>query len=422
MSKVICDVCGTAYPETSAQCPICGCARTSSDQTAAADAGQRTGEENVGYTYVKGGRFSKKNVRKRNAKTRTPERRGAGSSGSGSRQEEEKTNVGLIAVVILLLLAIVAVMIYIGVRVFAPQENDPASSGNTSQNTNNTGSGSAGNSDPTGTVVPCTAITLSNRTIELLGKGETYDLIVAAEPVDTTDVITFESSDKEVAIVSDSGTITAVGFGEATITVTCGSVAEECRVVCSFGGTENSDPTQPTEFTFVFNTKFVDESSGKRDITFTERKQWKAYTDDLAVDPSEITWTSDNPSICTIKNGIVTVVGPGTTEIHAEYGGKTYTCIVRSKAPKAEEEPAGDYTISHGDVTLYLNVVAEKSFTLTLKDKDGKAVDVTWIAENPEYVTIAGNKITALALGTTNVYAEHEGVKYTCIVRVRNKT
>ena len=28
MNKIICDVCGTAYPETSSQCPICGFART----------------------------------------------------------------------------------------------------------------------------------------------------------------------------------------------------------------------------------------------------------------------------------------------------------------------------------------------------------------------------------------------------------
>ena len=24
MSKIICDICGTSYPETSEQCPICG--------------------------------------------------------------------------------------------------------------------------------------------------------------------------------------------------------------------------------------------------------------------------------------------------------------------------------------------------------------------------------------------------------------
>ncbi len=27
MSKIICDICGTTYPDTADQCPICGCAR-----------------------------------------------------------------------------------------------------------------------------------------------------------------------------------------------------------------------------------------------------------------------------------------------------------------------------------------------------------------------------------------------------------
>ena len=62
MNKVICDVCGTDYPETATQCPICGCARGDAGQTSAGNASE---EEARSYTYVKGGRFSKSNVRKR---------------------------------------------------------------------------------------------------------------------------------------------------------------------------------------------------------------------------------------------------------------------------------------------------------------------------------------------------------------------
>ena len=34
MSKIICDVCGTRYPETADQCPICGHIRDASGKTA----------------------------------------------------------------------------------------------------------------------------------------------------------------------------------------------------------------------------------------------------------------------------------------------------------------------------------------------------------------------------------------------------
>ena len=102
MSKVICDVCGTTYPDTATQCPICNSAKSSADNTVAGEAG---GE----YAYVKGGRFSKKNVKKR-GKT-TAQRRS-----NQSKRNDEPSNTGLVIIVILLLLAIVAVVIYIGVH------------------------------------------------------------------------------------------------------------------------------------------------------------------------------------------------------------------------------------------------------------------------------------------------------------------
>ena len=58
MSKIICDVCGTAYPETAAVCPICGCAKNTTTPTAAAETVEEG--EGAGYNYVKGGRFSKR--------------------------------------------------------------------------------------------------------------------------------------------------------------------------------------------------------------------------------------------------------------------------------------------------------------------------------------------------------------------------
>ena len=103
MSKVICDVCGTTYAETAAQCPICGCARNTTDQTVADSV--QTGEENGTYTYVKGGRFSKGNVRKRNKNVEP--RRSAAQKAAKSEEPGEGGGGGnkvLVAIVIILLL------------------------------------------------------------------------------------------------------------------------------------------------------------------------------------------------------------------------------------------------------------------------------------------------------------------------------
>ena len=119
MNKVICDICGTAYPDTAPKCPICGYAKTNAETTVAG-AERPTSE---GYTAVKGGRFSKQNVRKRNS-SRTTERTAAEKSRRG--EKEDGGNTGLVLVVIFLLVAIVAVVIYIGVKLFsAPATETP---------------------------------------------------------------------------------------------------------------------------------------------------------------------------------------------------------------------------------------------------------------------------------------------------------
>ena len=63
MSKIICDVCGTRYPASAEQCPICGRV-----DPAAAKAEVKEVENAYGRTYsqTKGGHFSKSNVKKRN--------------------------------------------------------------------------------------------------------------------------------------------------------------------------------------------------------------------------------------------------------------------------------------------------------------------------------------------------------------------
>ena len=150
MNKVICDVCGTAYPETANVCPICGSARVSS-QGAAAETEE---QETTARTYVKGGRFSKKNVRSRGARGRASE------SPRRAPDNEEKTSKGLVAVVVLLLIAIVAVVIYIGIQFFdldLGMNSDPADSNSTGASESQV-STDAGQSDSTDAGVPCTKL------------------------------------------------------------------------------------------------------------------------------------------------------------------------------------------------------------------------------------------------------------------------
>ena len=111
MSKIICEVCGTSYPETATQCPICGAAhmkdaKVVSEKAAAGSASSGS------YTYVKGGRFSKANVKKRNQYQQQ-----APVPAADVEQEVEEpkrsSNKWLIVIALVLLVCVIAVIAYL---------------------------------------------------------------------------------------------------------------------------------------------------------------------------------------------------------------------------------------------------------------------------------------------------------------------
>lgn len=59
MTELICDICGTTYPETDEKCPTCGYSRGLTVFT------PYDGQEHTAHEKIRGGRFSKKNVQKR---------------------------------------------------------------------------------------------------------------------------------------------------------------------------------------------------------------------------------------------------------------------------------------------------------------------------------------------------------------------
>ena len=76
--------------------------------------------------------------------------------------------------------------------------------------------------------VPCTGISLSQATLTF-AELSTETLTASVTPANTTDLITWESSDTSVATVS-GGVVTAVGLGTANILATCGSQSAVCVV------------------------------------------------------------------------------------------------------------------------------------------------------------------------------------------------
>lgn len=412
MSKIICDVCGTSYPETATQCPICGCVRPVDVTTVNDNRNTTEGEASGTYTYVKGGRFSKANVKKRNSENYTVPEEPVFPEEEVT-EEKGKSDRGLTIAICVLLLAIIAVVIYIALHFFLPGQSgkDPNLNGDsTTESTQNS------TTESTVLDVPCVGITVSKADIELDKVGAAHLLNVTAEPSNTTDVIVFRSSNEAVATVTAGGKIVAVGAGEAVITISCGEKTTQCRVVCTF-----ADPTEPTEEPTLPADDF---KLNRTDFTLSKKGDiWKLYSGEVPA--KDITWTSDNEKVATIKDGVVTAVGSGTTMVHGEYNGKKLSCTVRCAPtvgkyvePEEETKPAvADYTVSHTDVTIEV----DGSFRLELLDINRSPVAVAWTVADESICSVSDSKVTGLAVGRTKVYVTYEGAEYSCTVRVKAK-
>jgi len=332
MSKVICEICGTTYPDTEKECPVCGFEKPETAEFAPDD-NISTAAGTSGR--VKAGRFSKSNIGNKRRST-------AASSRKRSKRKSSKKkiwiDVALVISIVFLLVSIAWTITYIYFAYFA----NPRSSGEDTLPVQTT-------TELTGQTLPpqtqsttepadlsCTGLTLYEQTVVLNQAGSEWLLNVVPTPVNTTDEITYSSADQNVAIVSADGKIVAVDNGETVITITCGSVSVECKVICQIANeTTQPEETQPEETkpeqTQPQETQPVDMSDfklRKTDITFDAKGQsYTLYKGDI--DVADITWTVGKSSVATVKNGVVKAVGPGITNVYAEYNGVKISCVIR---------------------------------------------------------------------------------------------
>lgn len=258
MSKIICDVCGTRYPETADQCPICGHIRDASGETAE-DVLIMDDARPEPRGKVQGGRFSKSNVKKRTEGTLHYEAAPAKSKASKkaesvrpNRDEEEeftedkqnkKANTILNVLLVIVILALLAVTGYIFMQHVLPELTKPeATTAPTIVETEPTEP--IETEEPT---YPCEELVLEETDVLLTEYEQKWLINVEVKPANTTDVLTFTSADELIATVDSEGCITALAEGQTVITIACGDVQVEYNVICLFPGVEINPGDVPTD-------------------------------------------------------------------------------------------------------------------------------------------------------------------------------
>ena len=324
MSKVICDVCGTSYPSSAEHCPICGCVQPADSAPVASEQETVRIERPEGYTYVKGGRFSKANVQKRSQgiadeRIEIPVEREKGAVNS-------KNDKGLIIAVCALLAAIVAVIIYIAVTLSGQSESDGGYRPEPTDNFNEhvTQDTTLAQTEPP---IESVEIALEEAEVLLNTVGAVHQIKFTLTPADVEDAVVFMSENEEIATVSETGEITAVTSGETVITVACGTASAQCIVICDFtGGTETPSESTPPATNETYRAPF---KINKKDVMIRVGEQFTLKLTDADKKIIPVTWTATELETCKIEGNIITGAAKGTTVISVVYEGVTYSCIVR---------------------------------------------------------------------------------------------
>lgn len=163
--------------------------------------------------------------------------------------------------------------------------------------------------------VPATKLSLAKKTI-YLKKGASYTISTIVAPADSTDEVTFKTSNKKVATVSKKGKVVAKKKGTATITVKAGTKTVKVKVK-------------------------VDTKTAKvKKLNITKKKltlkkgavSFLAYKVNPTKANQKFTWKSSKKSVVTVdSNGKVTAKKKGTATITVSANGKKDTIKITVK-------------------------------------------------------------------------------------------
>jgi uncharacterized protein YjdB len=230
--------------------------------------------------------------------------------------------------------------------------------------------------------VPATGISLSLSDVPV-ERGKTIALTATLDPPDSTDAIMWATSDNRIATVDDSGNVTGISPGTATITafVGDGSISASCQVttVVSISNLYLSD----TELCLKKGEEY----------TLTAQVLPEDTTEDRTV-----TWSSSDDSVATVDStGKITAIGGGTAIITAQTGTHSAQCIVTVVVPVTG--------ISLNQTNLVLPVhTTSSAIEVTVSPEDATDTSVSWSSSDNSIATVdETGEVTAVSAGTATI-------------------
>jgi uncharacterized protein YjdB len=218
--------------------------------------------------------------------------------------------------------------------------------------------------------IPLVAITLSPDIDSLhLEPGETRDIIAIQGPANATNYRPAWTSSNPEAVIVEGGLITAVAMGKSTVTVTSGEISRSVEVVVT--DPLSSITIEPGELLHL------------KEIGNTQQL--------TAVPVPEVSrnynpvWTSTNPDVATVKDGLVTAVGLGTAVIIVTSGN-----IADSVDVKVTSAYLSDIIISPAAGTdVFISTGEEIQIDVTPLPETAENYVLTFNSNNPGVATVS---------------------------------
>ena len=225
------------------------------------------------------------------------------------------------------------------------------------------------------------SVTLNETGTVSLEQGQTLQLIATVSPENAQTTLTWTSDDSEVATVSESGLVTAIGEGIATVTVKTGndlSALVEIKVL----------PPHPT------SVKITQGSSAT--LYMGNKLTLKAKVSPTNA-KTTLTWKSSKPKIAAVSSkGVVTPKAAGNAVITVKTGnGKSAKITVNVVDAKSVKLKEGESKTLKVGKKLTLHAIVSPSKVKT---------KLTWSSSNKKVATVSSKGVVkAVKAGTAKI-------------------
>lgn len=241
--------------------------------------------------------------------------------------------------------------------------------------------------DRSGTVViptlfvPVTNVSLNRNEITLTRNGR-GSLVATVTPHNASNsIISWSSSNENVATVDDAGVVTAVGAGTANIIVT----------TADGGRTASSTVTVTIPLSHV-------SLPGRLTMSVGATEALAPVINPVDASNQAVTWLSSNPSVATVSNGNISAVSSGEAIIRVTTadGGRMAQTIVTVINPVTGITFNEPYiTLEEGNTTTVSPIISPANATNN---------SVGWRSSNPSVVRVYNNgTVHALRPGTATI-------------------